>query len=278
MRIRWNIGFAAVLLIVGQTVFAAERPSADCESFLKGDHRPAAEQARDDFRHPCATLAFFEVGPEQTVVEIWPGAGWYTAVLAPLLREHGQLYTAHWRVDSDVEYFRKGRANFERRLAEKPNVYDRVRVSILEPPRYVMIAPPGSADRVLTFRNVHNWVKADTAEAVFAAMFRVLKPGGILGVVEHRASPDTSLETMIESGYVTEARVTMLAEGAGFQFVEASEINANPKDDRDHPKGVWTLPPSLRLGETDRERYLAIGESDRMTLKFVKPAAANNDE
>lgn len=278
MRSRLNIRFAVVLLAVWQTAFAAENPPTGCELFLKGDHRPAAEQARDDFRHPCATLAFFEVSPEQTVVEIWPGAGWYTAVLAPLLRDHGQFYAAHWRVDSDVEYFRKGRANYDRRLAERPNVYGGVQVTILEPPQYVTIAPPGSADRVLTFRNVHNWLKADTAETVFAAMFRALKPGGILGVVEHRASPGTSLEAMIESGYVTEARVKMLAEGVGFQFVEASEINANPRDDHDHPKGVWTLPPSLRLGETNREHYLAIGESDRMTLKFVKPAAANNDE
>jgi predicted methyltransferase len=139
------------------------------------------------------------------------------------------------------------------------------------PPSYTVIAPAGSVDVVLTFRNVHNWMKAGNESAILAAIYSALKPGAVLGIVEHRAKPGTDEQTMIASGYVTEARVKEMAASAGFEFVAGLEINANPKDSADYPKGVWTLPPSLRLGDEDRDRYIAIGESDRMTLKFVKP-------
>lgn len=205
-------------------------------------------------------------------MEIWPGAGgWYTEILAPLLRDRGQLFCAHWQQDSAVPYFRKARHSFDQKLSQAPTVYDKVEITVLEPLAATSIAPAASADRVLTFRNVHNWLKAGTADSVFAAMYAALKPGGILGIVEHRAVAGTSEETMIRSGYVTEARVRQLAQQAGFETIASSEVNANPKDDADHPKGVWSLPPSLRGGDVDRAAFLAIGESDRMTLKFRKP-------
>ena len=155
-------------------------------------------------------------------------------------------------------------------IADNPQLYGPVEITYLTPPQYTRIAPPGTADLVVTFRNVHNWLKRDP-KPYFKAMYDALKPGGFLGVVEHRAKPGTSLEKMITSGYMTEAKVIELVEGAGFQLVEKSEVNVNPKDTADHPRGVWTLPPSLRLKDQDRDKYLAIGESDRMTLKFRKP-------
>jgi predicted methyltransferase len=188
-----------------------------------------------------------------------------------LLRDDGLLYCAHWDENSSLEFFRTSREAFNQKLAAHPEVYDRVKVTVLEPPQHTTIAPAASADRVLTFRNVHNWMKAGNAEAIFTSMFTALKPGGLMGVVEHRAPEGTSEEAMINSGYVTEARVIELAEQAGFELVARSEINANPKDSADHPQGVWSLPPSLRGGAKDRDKYLAIGESDRMTLKFRRP-------
>lgn len=265
---RW-LGCLAV--VIWGAVWAAEDIDAACTAVQAGEHRSEAHRARDVWRHPCETLAFFEVQSHHTVVEIWPGGGWYTELLAPLLRDQGQLYAAHWSVDSPVAYFRQGRSTFDEKLNSSPALYDRVEVTVLEPPEEVVLAPPASVDRVLSFRNVHSWLRAGTAEVVFAAAYQALKPGGVLGIVQHRARPETSLETMVESGYVTEIKVRALAESAGFEFIDASEINANPADDRDHPRGVWTLPPSLSLGDSGRERYLAIGESDRMTLKFRKP-------
>jgi predicted methyltransferase len=264
---RWLLGLV-VGCSVGITQFAV---ALDWAPLLQGEHRAAENVRRDPYRHPQQTLEFFELAPAQTVVEIAPGAGWYTELLAPLLRERGKLYAAHFDPQSTVPYFRQSLQGFQAKLAAAPAVYDRVALSVFAPPDKLAIAPAGSADRVLTFRNVHNWVKAGTAEPVFAAMYRALRPGGILGVVEHRAKPDTDLQTMMDSGYITEAKVKELAVAAGYRFVGSREVNANPNDDTRHPGGVWTLPPTLRLGAQDRDRYLAIGESDRMTLKFVKP-------
>jgi predicted methyltransferase len=265
MRLSKIVIVLACLLPLTATAF-------DWNSVLQGDQRSAQNRARDEYRHPQQTLDFFAVQPQHTVVEVWPGAsGWYTEILAPLLREKGKLYAAQFNPQGAVPYYREGVASFKAKLAQRPDIYDRVTVTVLDAPAHTDIAPAGSADRVLTFRNVHNWLKAGTAEQVFAAFYRALKPGGYLGVVEHRAKPDADLQAMIDSGYVTEAKVKALAAGAGFRFVAASPINANPKDDTHHPAGVWTLPPTLRLGAENRAQYLAIGESDRMTLKFIKP-------
>jgi predicted methyltransferase len=239
---------------------------------LDADHRSEQNRARDVYRHPLQTLIFFGVQPCDTVVELWPGGGgWYTEVLAPIVKDCGKLYTAQFAKDSGVKYYVNARSRFEEKLAARPDVYGNVAITTMQAPVHTDIAPAATADKVLTFRNVHNWLKAGVAEDVFAAAYKALKPGGILGVVEHRADADASLETMIESGYVSEQQTIALAESAGFLLLDSSEINANSKDNHHHPKGVWTLPPSLRLGDVQREVYLAIGESDRMTFKFGKP-------
>ncbi len=257
----------AALLLAAPPLFADT-----LETILDAPHRSAAEKSRDPYRHPDATLRFFEVQPEMTVVEVWPGAGgWYTSILAPYLYDNGKLYAAQFPEDSDIPFYRRSLTRFKEKLAQHPDVYDHVRITALYPPSHTIIAPAGTVDRVLTFRNVHNWAKAGKAEAVFASFFAALKPGGILGVVEHRAPEVRPLSRQIETGYMSEGYVIEQAEKAGFRLVERSEINANPKDQANHPAGVWSLPPTLRLGDQDRERYEAIGESDRMTLKFIKP-------
>ncbi|HBA66915.1 MAG TPA: methyltransferase [Methylococcaceae bacterium] len=260
-----------VLLSLVLCAASATAETSALRQAIDGAHRSAENKARDAYRHPEQTLSFFDVGESMTVVEIWPGAGWYTEILAPYLKNKGKLYAAHFSKDAKVLYFQTTLQAFVDKMQQQPEVYDKVELTVLQPPEAVEIAPEGSADRVLTFRNVHNWIKAGQADAVFAAMFKALKPGGVLGVVEHRSLPGAAIETQVQSGYVDESHVIDLAEKAGFKLLDRSEINANPKDTKDHPAGVWTLPPTLRLNEKDRAKYLAIGESDRMTLKFVKP-------
>lgn len=275
-----RIAKLGVLLVVALAAHAPLAPAQSMESLLDkaiaGDHRSKANQARDKFRNPRETLLFFGLKPEMTVVEIWPAAGWYAEILAPLLKDKGTLYLAHNAIESPklADWQREARAKLENTFAKRPEVYGKPIFTSLGPPEYVAIAPPGSADLVLTFRNVHNWSLAKTDGVVFKAFYDALKPGGILGVVEHRAHPGTPLAQQVKSGYMTEAYVIELAEKAGFKLLDKSEVNANPKDTRDHPHGVWTLPPMNRGLLLDREKYLAIGESDRMTLKFVKPAPA----
>lgn len=227
---------------------------------------------RDAHRNPQATLEFFGIREDHTVVEIWPGQGWYTEVLAPLLHDEGKLIAAHFPQDSDVEFFQKTRADYERML-QRRDVYDVVEMATLDYDLGNPIAEPGTADRVVTFRNVHNWlaVGMDETRTVFAKMFDVLKPGGMMGLVEHRARPGVELQEMIDTGYVSEDLITELALEAGFELVSRSAVNQNPQDMRDHPHGVWSLPPTLRGGNENRIHLMGVGESDRMTLLFVKP-------
>lgn len=264
---------AAVLLVSA----GASAAPADTRLVLAiaGDQRTPAFAERDRFRHPAETLTFFGIQPDQTVVEVWPGGGWYTEILAPYLRDEGQLILAGFVLDAPNTpgYRVRIQGRLMDKLNAQPEVYDRVEMSELGAPDSWAIAPPGSVDLVLTFRNVHNWIGEGTQARMFQAFYDALKPGGTLGVVEHRAPSGADLETMKRSGYVTEDYVIELATQAGFHLKAKSEINANPDDDADHPKGVWTLPPSLALGEQDRDAYLAIGESDRMTLRFIKPQA-----
>ena len=231
--------------------------------------------ARDVYRHPLETLRFFGLRPDQTVVEIWPGRGWYTEILAPYLRDRGKYYAAIEAPDmaGAPKEVKDDAASLRQRIADDPAHFGKVTVTELHPPQLTEICPPGTADLVLTFRNVHNWIEAgdQQAQAQFDTFFKALKPGGVLGVVEHRAKPGVSVDEMRKSGYVDEAYVKKLAANAGFHFAAESPINNNPKDTKDYPKGVWTLPPTLELGDKDRAKYLAIGESDRMTLRFVKP-------
>ncbi len=237
---------------------------------IAGPHRSDQNRARDVYRRPAETLTFFGLKPDMTVVEIWPGGGWYTDIIAPYVKGKGRYYAAGRKRDTQDERIQASIARYEGKLKANPELFDEVIVTELSQTK-TDIAPEGSADMVLTFRNVHNWMKFGFERKIFAAMFKALKPGGVLGVVEHRADPDEFPDPQALSGYVHEEQVKQMAKQAGFEFEASSEVNANPKDTRKHPKGVWTLPPSLRLGNQDKEKYLAIGESDRMTLLFRKP-------
>ena len=245
---------------------------AALKAVIAGGHRAEADTARDKYRHPLETLSFFGVKDNMKVVEMWPDGGWYTDILAPFLKERGIYYAAGFDSQASVEFMRNGAQKYKAKLDAKPDLFGKVKTTVFYAPEKTDIAPEGSADMVLTFRNVHNWMADGQAEAAFKAMFRALKPGGVLGVVEHRANPTVPQDPKAASGYVREDTVIKFAEDAGFKFVGKSEINANPKDTKDYAQGVWTLPPVLRLKDVDKEKYLAIGESDRMTLKFTKPA------
>lgn len=254
------------------------------EAAIAGAWRPAAGKARDAFRNPKETLEFFEVGPTETVVEIWPGGGWYTSILAPYLKAEGKYIAAGFDPDTS-DYAKRGMEKFAENFVSKPEIYGNITVAKLGPDTGP-IAEPNSVDTVLTFRNVHNWMSNGYADKVFADMFAVLKPGGILGVVEHRLPSSETQNPKAGNGYVHEDYVKQLAADAGFEFVGASEINANPKDTADHPFGVWTLPPNKRTTARDGSapegfdaaKYEAIGESDRMTLKFKKPMPETPEE
>jgi predicted methyltransferase len=252
----------------------APATSAALAHALAGDWRSEANRARDAYRHPAQTLEFFGVRDDQTVLEIWPGGGWYAEVLAPMLRERGHyvgvLPKAEPTAEGGVSGTQRNNDRLRAKFAARPDLFDKaeLREAVTASP---VLGPDGSADVVLTFRNAHNWVADGNEQAMFRAFFAVLKPGGTLGVVDHRAAPDQPPADMKTSGYLPEAYVIALAEGAGFKLAGKSEVNANPRDTKDYAKGVWTLPPTYTLGDVDRAKYAAIGESDRMTLKFVKP-------
>ncbi len=254
------------------TAIAADDTACRLEDIAVGEHRSEKNIARNQYRHPVETLRWFGLREDMTVVEVSPGGGgWYTEILAPCLRERGKLYAASYDSESEREYFRRNAKKYLDKLAAQPGVYDKVVVTEFAPPKKTKLEPQGQADMVLTFRNTHNWIAAGMAETTFQAMYEVLKPGGILGLVQHRGSPEMRGKAWAEKGYVPEAEVVRLAEAAGFRLLERSEVNANPRDTKDHPEGVWTLPPGYRLKDQDRDKYTAIGESDRMTLKFIKP-------
>ena len=285
MRSRFVYGFSVAALLAAGLAHAQQAPqdqpagdlvpptsasdftAGQLDAVLAGSWRSDHNKARDAYRHPKATLQFFGLQPDKTVIEITPGGGWYTEILAPLLRDNGHYIAAvsggnggEDKQDADAL-----RAKFK----ADPNQYDKAAIVVFNP-KAPVFGPSGSADMVLTFRNVHNWTMAGNAEAMFKAFYAVLKTGGTLGVVDHRAAPGTSLDAAKNSGYLPTDYVIKLATDAGFKLDGQSEINANPKDTKNYPKGVWTLPPTLTLGDKDRDKYLAIGESDRMTLRFVK--------
>jgi len=255
------------------TVVRTDTASTSLDAAIAGSWRLPVNTARDQYRRPRPTLNFFGVRPNHTVIEITPGSGWYSEILAPYLRDNGRYIAAvvdpaTIKAGRSRDYQQKTRTDLEAKYAAGPAQYDRVEVVAYDPeaPRF---GPANSADVVLTFRNVHNWRMAGQAEGMFRGFYHVLKPGGTLGVVEHRAKGDVPADD--KSGYVGQAQVIAMAQAAGFRFNGASEINANKLDTKDYPDGVWTLPPVLRLKGKNRDKYLAIGESDRMTLRFVKP-------
>ena len=266
---------AACLLAIGgcaSHMSSRVATSASLDTILADAHRSDASRARDPSRHPKETLLFFGLRPEMSVVEIWPDpAGWYTEVIAPLVREKGKYYGAVLDAAPGVASQEQRVSDFKTKLTASPALYDKVAVVPFYTDGRDMV-PPGSVDMVLTFRNIHNWMARDSASQAFAAMYRALKPGGVLGVEEHRGNPARPQDPQAKAGYVNEQYAIELIEAQGFRLVAKSELNANPKDPKDYEQGVWVLPPTYRLGDKDREKYTAIGESDRFTLKFVKPA------
>ena len=241
--------------------------TAALQSAIDSPSRDAGNRARDVYRHPLQTLEFFGLKPNQTVIEITPSGGWYSEILAPYLNADGHYIGAVPAAAADSA---GGKRNSAFRDKLKANAATANATLVELNPKAPALAA-GTADVVLTFRNVHNWVAAGNTDAYFRAFFTALKPGGVLGVVDHRAKPGTDLETMKSSGYLTEALVKKYATDAGFVLEASSKINANPKDNANHPKGVWMLPPSNSHDPADDAKYKAIGESDRMTLRFRKP-------
>jgi predicted methyltransferase len=235
---------------------------------LAADYRAEENRVRDRYRHPKETLLFFGIRPQMKVLEVWPEPGWYTEVIAPLLRDSG-VYYAGVTPDPGSKHVTQRLDAFRAKLASRPDLYGRVQV-VGFPLDGGDVVPPESLDMVVTFRNIHNWMAADHAAQAFASMYRALKPGGVLGVVEHRGNPAVTQDPQAKSGYVNEEYAIKLIEAQGFRLGAKSQVNANPRDTKDYEQGVWTLPPSYRLGAKDHDKYAAIGESDRFTLRFVK--------
>ena len=276
---RRSIGLLAAALMAVTSLAGAAAPTttqtsgADLtklKSAVSGDQRSAANKARDKYRHPVETLAFFGIRPNMTVVELWPFGGWYTEIIAPYLKGTGTYYAAAQDPSSNDKEDKELNARLKQLLDSRPDLYGEVKWSVLAKGKY-NIAPDNSADMVVTFRNVHNWVWSGYEKQVFEAAYRALKPGGILGVEEHRSN-NPEEKPGKDQAYTGEEYAVKLIESVGFKLAGRSNINNNPKDTKDYPKGVWTLPPSYAEGDKDRAKYAAIGESDRFTLKFVKPA------
>ena len=238
-----------------------------------GEHRSADNIARNQYRHPTDTLEFFGLTQDMTVLEIHPGALWYTEILAPVLKADGQLIVAGHdiSIENQPDYRYSQQASMEERFSKEDTIFGAVKIATFTPPQGIELGEPASVDMVLTFRNFHGWIRDGVGSTNMQAFYQVLKPGGVLGVVQHRTDMPGLLASGKINGYVSEAQMIELAEAAGF-FIEArTDINANTRDNHQHPEGVWTLPPTLRLGETNRQSYIDIGESDRMTLRFRKP-------
>jgi predicted methyltransferase len=270
----WAAALIAVTTFAGAAPVTSQTTGADLvklKAVVSGDQRSAANKARDPYRHPVETLAFFGIRPNMTVVELWPFGGWYTEIIAPYLKGTGTYYAAAQDPSSNDAEDKELNAKLKALLDSRPDLYSGVKWSVLAKGKY-NLAPDGSADMVVTFRNIHNWVWSGYEKDVFAAAFRALKPGGILGVEEHRSN-NPQEKPGKDQAYTGEEYAIGLIQSVGFKLVARSDINNNPKDTKNYPKGVWTLPPSYAEGDKDRAKYAAIGESDRFTLKFVKPAS-----
>jgi len=265
----------AQIVLAATLSVTATYASADAISdAVMSDIRSDKAKVRDEYRNPQQTLRFFGLKPNMTVVEISPGGGWYADILYSVVKENGKYVAAHFYVDEETSgYYKKSVEGFKEKM--KPGMkYEGAELTAFDPMKALDISEAGSADMVLTFRNVHNWYMRNGDEGIdnaFGAFFKALKPGGVLGVVEHELPESADDEAMKKSGYMKRSYVVAAAEKAGFVLEASSDVNANPMDSADHPKGVWTLPPRLALDEEDREKYMAIGESNRMTLKFTKP-------
>lgn len=270
-----RIATVAILALLGACATKPPAPNrentaAALDRILNGDHRAPESRARDPHRHPKETLLFFGLRSDMKVIEIWPAAGWYTEVIAPLIREPGQYVAAQFEPNPESQYITGILDGYRAKLAARPDLYDKVQVVTLGP-QGADIAPPDSVDLIVTFRNIHNWMPRDFQKQAFEIMYRALKPGGVLGVEEHRGKAGVPQDPKAKSGYVNEDYAVALIQSVGFRLEAKSEVNANPQDTKDYEQGVWTLPPTYRLGDKDKAKYMEIGESDRFTLKFVKP-------
>lgn len=272
-----SLGMSTVIYAadsVDEKSVTAPQVNAALAKAVASEFRSTKNKLRDQYRHPAETLAFFGVKPDQTVIELWPGGGWYAEILAPYLAADGQYVAANFETkptedNRQTAYYKSAGMKFEQWVSENKASVGNVQFVTLDPPAKLSLGKDNSADYVLTFRNLHNWAMKGELEGVFKAAHDVLKVGGTLGVVEHRANVDMAAE----SGYMEQNQMVELANKYGFKLAASSEINANPKDTKDYDKGVWTLPPSLAKGDQDKQKYLDIGESDRMTLKFTKTTA-----
>ena len=268
---------AACCLLAIPAVVQAEPWQARLTELAEDPARGAANLHRNQYRNPVETLLFFGIEPQMSVLELWPVRGWYTEILAPFVKEQGQLTIATFRqdlgnrADAKMQFWARLSGRLEQRIDEQSEHFGPVRRIVLDPPQLLPAPAEAKFDMVLSFRNVHIWNQEGHLLATLEQLYRVLKPGGILGMVEHRAAKVTELTSVASEGYTDEAYLIAVAERVGFQLVASSEINANPRDTKNHPKGVYTLPPTLALGLEQRDYYLSIGESDRMTLKFIKP-------
>ena len=260
---------ATLASLLGAPLAIAGTPVTDA---MAGDHRSEANRARDPYRHPAETLEFFGFQPHLTVLEIWPGGGWYTEILAPAMSEDGKLILAVYGEGPDTSAYRaRNHRKFVEKLGAREDLYGGIDTFEFWPPETTSLGASDSVDLIVTFRNMHSMLRRDQNGVFFKEAFRVLKPGGALGIVQHRAPEGADARTMADEGYVPTDWVIAQATAAGFVLDGTSEINANPKDTKDYVEGVWTLPPSLDAEDGRDDEYRAIGESDRMTLRFVRP-------
>jgi predicted methyltransferase len=265
----YKIIFVILALFISAIVMAKDT-SAELDSAIQGTHRDAKNVARDIYRHPKETLMIFGMQSNMKVLEILPGRGWYTEILAPFLKENGELTVASFGDTHPTKYLRNLHIDFMKKMKADADTYGKVKTVVFNNEGYLADIPDNSMDMVVTFRNTHNWIRYGGIEEIYTAFNRVLKPGGTLGVVQHRADNDTDARTTAEKGYVPESYLINLVEDAGFELVKKSDINANLADSKDYPEGVWTLPPSFRGKDNNKAKYTAIGESDRMTMKYIK--------
>lgn len=265
-----------VILLVTALLCSASVTAMDMKDALNGEHRSAENKARDIYRKPEQTLEFLGLKADMKVIEIWPGGGWYSEILAPYLKENGHFIAAQYDLNGPYGYQRRGLGTFFTKLGKHPKIYRDVEVVQFALPYQLELTASGTADMVLTFRNVHNLV-ADLygggayADLAFTAMFDALKPGGVLGIVDHEWDDPNNEDPKAKNGYISKQRTIHLAEKAGFKLAAESDILDNPKDTKDYVNGVWSLPPVLAIDEKDKVKQIAIGESDRFLLKFVKP-------
>ncbi len=269
MKLFKSIFVILAAFIIPATTMAGDT-AAELDKVLQGSQRDAKNVARDVYRHPKETLMFFDLKTDMDVLEILPGRGWYTEILAPLMKDSGKLTVASFGEAHPTKYLRNIHIDFMKKMNADPGTYGEVKTIVFNKESYLADIPDNSLDMVVTFRNTHNWIRFGGIEDIYAAFNRVLKPGGTLGVVQHRANKGEDAKTTAEKGYVPESYLINLVEDAGFELVRKSDINANLADSKDYPEGVWSLPPTYREKDNNRDNYTAIGESDRMTMKFIK--------